>query len=357
LVRGARVVLPFLALVGTLTAFEAGTRALGVRFPSIPEVAEGDRGLWTYDATKGWFHRPASEGASFLGGPDGGRIRINALGLRGGEVSRAKPEGVKRVLVLGDSFVFGVGVDESHLFTTYLAALLNRAAPDRFEVLNLGISGYSTDQEYLLLEELGRPLMPDLVILVACDNDFSGNVADFAYLQYYKPYFELGPAGELRRRNLPVPRLDRAQRLRLWLAQRSNLWNLMRSRRSSQPVVRQALELFQVGVAGPARVDAVRLTAALVTGIRDLAGSAGAAFALLNTGHRGEDTGAFHALRPLLREAGVPFLGLEATLAEARRSRPQGRWDFGYDPHWNVDSHRLAAEVAHAFLRERKLVD
>lgn len=351
-----RVAASSLALVASLAVGEGAARALGVRVPTIPRVATGERGLWTYDANKGWFHRPGSEGESYRGGPDGGRIRVNALGLRGREVARVRARGVRRVLVLGDSFVFGVGVDEAHLFTTHLEALLNRSPPARFEVLNLGVAGYSTDQEYLLLEELGLRLMPDLVLLVACDNDFQGNVEDFAYLQYYKPYFELGETGELLRRNVPVPRLDRRQRAKLWLAQHSKLWNLARCRRSSRPVLQRVVELFQVGVPGPVRTDPVRLTAALVAGVRDLAASAGAGFAMLNTGHRGEDTRTFHALRPLLREAGVAFHGLEAALGEARRARPEGLWDFADDTHWNVDSHRLAAEATFEFLLERGLV-
>jgi hypothetical protein len=110
-------------------------------------------------------------------------------------------------------------------------------------------------------------------------------------------------------------------------------------------------------VPAPSSADPIRLTAALVTAIRDLAASAGASFVLLNTGHRGEETGGFHALRPLLREARVPFLGLEETLGEARRARPEGYWDFGHDPHWNLEAHRLAAEVTNAFLHKLQLVE
>jgi hypothetical protein len=78
---------------------------------------------------------------------------------------------------------------------------------------------------------------------------------------------------------------------------------------------------------------------------------------MFNTGHRGEDTTRFHELRPTLRREGVPFLGLEETMAVARAENPAGRWDFGHDTHWNVDAHRLAARVAAAFLRKIHVVD
>src|SRR6185503_9697752 len=110
-----------LALGGTVLAcllLEGGTRALGVHFPGLTLPGQGDRGMWIYDATKGWTLTPGSTGVRYLGGPDAGTIHVNSLGLRGPEWPVARQPGVARVLVFGDSFVFGVGVDEEHVFTT-----------------------------------------------------------------------------------------------------------------------------------------------------------------------------------------------------------------------------------------------
>jgi hypothetical protein len=120
-----------------------------------------------YDASKGWFHRPREAGRVFLGGPDQGLVRLNNLGLRGRDVSPRKDPRTARVLVFGDSFVFGVGVDEEHVFSSQLERLLGDRTERRYQVVNLGVSGYSTDQEYLLYQELGASLQPDIVILVA----------------------------------------------------------------------------------------------------------------------------------------------------------------------------------------------
>jgi hypothetical protein len=92
------------------------------------------------------------------------------------------------VLVLGDSYVFGLGVDEENLFTTHLEQLLASRSNRTVEVVNMGVPGYSTDREILLLEELGLKLFPDLVVRVVCDNDFDANTEDFAYRRYFKPY-------------------------------------------------------------------------------------------------------------------------------------------------------------------------
>jgi GDSL-like lipase/acylhydrolase family protein len=339
-----------LAAAVMVVLFEAGTRAVGLRYPRLPRPGEsGDRGLWVYHASRGWAPAPGATGTAFLGGPDRAEVRINSLGLRGPELSRVPPAGRRRVLVLGDSFVFGVGVDEGHTFSAELARELGEA----YEVVNAGVSGYSTDQEYLLFQELGQPLGASLVVLVMCDNDFAGNVQDFAYGAYYKPYYEPGPEG-LGLRNQPVPRRTRGEEARLWLGQRSNAWNALR-----EATRRLTGSEGWLGVARPrvTHADPVAVTAALVLALRDAAAAGGAPLVVFNTGHRGEDTTRFHALRPALRREGVPLLGFEETMALARAENPAGQWDFGHDTHWGVDAHRLAGRVGAAFLRKVGVVD
>ena len=336
-------------LVAIALALEGGTRILGLHFPGLRQT---DAALWTYDATKGWFHAPHSSGRVYMGGPDSGDVRINGLGLRGPEIERRKPPGVPRVLVFGDSFVFGIGVDEDHDFTSRLQARLAETSPRGCEVVNMGVSGYSTDQELLLFQELGAELAPDLVILVATDNDFAGNGADFAYGRYYKPFFELRPDGAPWLRNTPVPRLSRFQSAKLWLGQHSNLWNAARTRRSPNAAAQRLIAQLDVGQARPARADPIRLMAALVTAFDQAATAAGARFVMFNTGHRGERTGLFQLLRPYLTQAGIAQLGLEGFLGRERRRHPDLKWDFPDDTHWNVESHRLAADVVATHLRK-----
>lgn len=332
------------ALALVCLCLEGGTRALGLHFSALTRPGQGDRGLWVYDASKGWALAPRSTGARYLGGPDPGLIHVNSLGLRGDEWPVAKRDGIPRVLVFGDSFVFGVGVDEEHVFTTQLQESLTRRSGNPVEVWNAGVIGYSTDQEYILFQELGPRFQPDVVLLVTCDNDFEGNTEDFVWGRYYKPYFDLAADGELHRRNVPTPVLDGAQRVKLWLGQHSNLWNLFRSRRSSVPVVQRGLDWFQIALPHTSG-DALELTSALMLAFRDLAERLGAAFLTVNTAHRGEKTTLYHALRPRLDAAHVPYTALEGALGGARDRHPENAWDFADDKHWNVAAHRLAAEV------------
>ena len=335
--------------LGALVALEGTVRVLGRHVRSVHLPRSSDPKVYEYDATKGWFHVPGSSGQSFLGGPDPGSVRINSLGLRGGEISHLP--GQRRVLVFGDSFGFGVGVDEEHLVSTQLQALLDASSAERFEVVNMSVSGYSTDQELILMRELGLGLRPEAVILLLCDNDFVGNVEDFSYQRYYKPYFVLDRSGELRLENSPVPRLETSRQAKLWLAEHSNLWNLLRTRHSDDTHVQAFLDWFQVRRprSAPERSQ-VRVTLALIQSFHDLAASVGSSLVVMNTGHRGETRSPFLALRPQLTRAGISWIAFEPLLEAARRREPRGDWDFPGNAHWNRDAHRLAAQVLDTWL-------
>ncbi len=99
--------------------------------------------------------------------------QVNSLGMRGAERPATKPKGGFRVLVLGDSVAYGVGVGPNDTFSAKLEALLKGKASGRYvDVLNAGVSGYNTLQELEVLEKR-LPLEPDVVVLSYCPNDIS----------------------------------------------------------------------------------------------------------------------------------------------------------------------------------------
>jgi lysophospholipase L1-like esterase len=104
--------------------------------------------------------------------PDGSlTYRTNALGFRGPETAEAKPEGVFRIIGLGDSFTFGRGVRVEDTFLADLQRRLDQIAPGSFEVLNWGVAGYDTVDEANLLKHRGPAFSPDLVVLGFFLND------------------------------------------------------------------------------------------------------------------------------------------------------------------------------------------
>jgi lysophospholipase L1-like esterase len=104
----------------------------------------------------------------------GMRVRTNALGMRGAEALPAETPGLVRVVALGDSVTFGYGVDADRSWPAALETLLSSPplAEGRVtEVLNAGVSGYSTLQEAAALRTKVLPLEPDLVVIGYCLND------------------------------------------------------------------------------------------------------------------------------------------------------------------------------------------
>lgn len=100
-------------------------------------------------------------------------MEVNSIGLRGPEVERRKPPGTRRILLLGDSFTFGVGVRDEDTFARRLENALGDDAPagTRVEVLNAGTQGYNTRDEVAYLEHRWLALEPDLVLIVFYLND------------------------------------------------------------------------------------------------------------------------------------------------------------------------------------------
>src|SRR5688500_7714728 len=82
-------------------------------------------------------------------------VRINALGLRGGELSAPA---ANEILVVGDSQVFGLGVEERETFAARLAQLTKRP------VVNAGIPTYGPLEYNALAGELLAQRKPKLVI-------------------------------------------------------------------------------------------------------------------------------------------------------------------------------------------------
>ena len=102
-------------------------------------------------------------------------FRVNVLGFRGPEVTKEKPAGVFRVLILGDSIALGAGLPEEVIVSSRLESRLKQDHPEKnFQVINAGMSGYDLEQEQRLFEEEGLDLAPDAAVLIACLNDVPG---------------------------------------------------------------------------------------------------------------------------------------------------------------------------------------
>jgi hypothetical protein len=160
-----------------------------------------------YHPTLGWDKMP-NERVDLWPAETHVVFETNAHGLRGPFRPYRKPAGIKRVLLLGDSFAEGGMVEEGLSVRAQLERRLDGRACGRFEVLNGGTSGWSTDQELLFFREQGRLYAPDAVVLLFFSNDLAGNLS-----VRKKPRFELVDGRlELTHSPVPPPPPDRVRR-------------------------------------------------------------------------------------------------------------------------------------------------
>jgi len=123
--------------------------------------------------------------------------------MRQHPVKKRKAAGTYRIAVLGDSFVWGIGIDDKRRLTELIGGMLPHV-----EVLNFGTSGYGPVQYLEMINNLVE-FQPDLVILVFClGNDFSDNVLYQRY-GYYKPYAVVSEDEHLFIKGYPLPNIKK----------------------------------------------------------------------------------------------------------------------------------------------------
>lgn len=199
----AALVLASTVLTVTLLA-GVGEMILRWQYGSLP--TEGRVGMKSHDERRGWALRPGRYAYFDTKALRRVDVSINELGLRNGPLSREPQPGVERISVLGDSFVFGAPVGQDDTITARLQAL----AGGSFEVVNLGVPGYGTGQQYRLVEELhakgyrlGRKL-----VLAFFTNDLQDNLGlEYSTLgrNRIQPAFHVDAAGNLQQTSSQPP--------------------------------------------------------------------------------------------------------------------------------------------------------
>src|SRR4029450_5746145 len=151
----------FLALstVAVFLAVLAGIEgALRVARPDYLYSIHGDESSNVYSETYGWELRRGFHGYDL-----GELATVNRQGYRGRAHALARDPARTRVVMVGDSIAYGAGVKDEQTFSARL-----EARGPRFDVVNLAVGGYGTDQELLRLEREGLRYRPDVVLLHFC---------------------------------------------------------------------------------------------------------------------------------------------------------------------------------------------
>jgi lysophospholipase L1-like esterase len=267
-----------------------------------------------YDRLLGWRNVPGFRARTF-----GQPLTINSHGLRDREYTVAKPADVTRILVLGDSYTWGYGVADGDLYTEVLEERLNERVGG-FEVLNAGVSGWGTDQEYLWFREEGVRYEPDIVVLTFFFNDLDEVVSSTMYGAAKPVFLDTG----LALGNVPVP----------------PPW------KKAEPVVPDA--------------DPFDLVAAILFELDRLCAATGSRLVVLKFGNillpdNPRLRAMEHGLESRLAERPeLAYLDLDEAFAAAGLV---GRQLVSLpDGHWNVRGHRETAAALERFLFDERLV-
>ena len=102
------------------------------------------------------------------------RIALNADGFRSPPMPRDKKPGVLRIACIGDSWTFGMNVNQDATYPGRLETLLKQQRPTAdLEVMNFGVLGYSSFQGLQLLKSRVLDLRPDVLVIGFGMNDSS----------------------------------------------------------------------------------------------------------------------------------------------------------------------------------------
>lgn len=375
-------------LAGLLIA-EAGLRVIGFRYLNLSR-ADPDVGFALRPGAEGWWQR---EGNTY--------IKINSAGLRDGEHSLAKPPNTLRIAVLGDSFAEALQVPMESAFWAVAERRLQGGAAGgaqhRVEVINFGVSGFSTARELITLRRRVWQYSPDIVVLlVTTSNDLRDNSRRLSqkYNNQPLPYFVYQDGALVLDDSLLRAR-NESLRFRLqqsflggsvdWLRDHVRLMGLIDKAREALGNYKQERRETPADVGYEPGLDtevyraptdrdwdeAWRVTEGLLVLMRDEVQARGAKFLLVTGGSSiqdypdaavrqrfmqsvGTDNLFYpdHRIKALGEREGIEVLNLAPSLqayAERNKTFLHGTDGFG---HWNVLGHRLVGELVAEKLNE-----
>lgn len=330
-----RLVLVGLSAVLTLALLEVAIRGVGALvFPRMMRL----------DDRLGWRHKRNMQ--RVFTNEDGERhlVKQNGAGLRGPWGDGPAERGKRRILVLGDSFTEAVHVADGQTFTTRLEQLF-----PGIEVLNAGVGGYGTVQEYLYLLEEGLGYRPDLVLVMFYDNDLSDNCLSYSPGFGPRPYARLDD-GHVRivetleyddflKFTIPVP-------FRIFLHRHSDLYYLLNSYVYHRLFAGRVRAMAQADMARTKSCGKDEIFHGLIQKIATTLKPQGIGLVLVLIPAResvlGHASTAHEAILAFCRRAGIDCLSLIP--ASLRATASSVRLYFSEDIHWTKDGHRVAAE-------------
>lgn len=299
-----------LGIIAGLVVLEIACKML---FRDVIYIPHDERNMhYAFNDTLGWF--PVPHARDPMDKPDCIAVINDQYGFR---AHRDLKYFGKTYLFIGDSYLWGYGVEADKTFTNILSDTYYLG-----NIHNLGVSGYATDQEYLLLQRYFDVFKPDVVCLVFCDdNDRWDNKTNMILGGYYKPYYQL-QGDSLQLKGVPVNRSINYFAAKHPILMRPYFMQLL------VHTIMSAWQDKQVYVKDPTRP--------LLKAMNDYTQSKGAQFVV---GFTGLDSS--YVEKHFCDSLGIPTLDLSTDL----RFPDEGQ-------HWTPEGHQYEAGLWYHFLRD-----
>ncbi len=171
------IVVVLLIVEGVLRIIQFGGRVDDSRFVLNPEWDYPEYFLKDHDLF--WRFRPNQTITSdfFVEG----KYQINNHGLRGPNFAAQKPPGLTRIVCLGNSCTFGWQVSGDNTYPRQLEHILNGGTESgNWQVINAGVTGYSSLQGLRFLREDVLNWEPDIIAISYGWNDQWAGAQDIA---------------------------------------------------------------------------------------------------------------------------------------------------------------------------------
>jgi len=360
--------------------------------------------MFDCDDKLGWVGTPNFQGVVEMSGVQTNLI-FNSQGMHDSEHALDKPFDTFRILMLGDSFVHAIQVEEKATSHQVLQNYLNQQdKAGNYEVISAGVTGWGTAQELGYYREQGRNFQPDLVLLmVYLGNDFENNLLGqgltIDQVNCYAPYFAVCN-GQLNPEPLTyAPSLSDLQNncSSFWRSVTNGMGKLYQNSRlyeQLEPLIisRRPRHLFGLDYPSPSWAlyipadepdveQAWQVTLGLIKQLQQEVEADGAKFAVVFfpfsviielstlTPQQQEailkENPAFATIeidRPnkrlaeFLKQHDIPFLDLTPLMIEYQASQTTPL-HFAGDLHWTVEGNRFVAETLSQWLVQEHLLD
>jgi hypothetical protein len=243
--------------------------------PMLPRyVTAGDFGIRVNMPNKDYVHTTPDYTV---------HLHTNSKGIRAPkDIPYTKKEGVTRIVLLGDSFGMGYGVNLEDSFSEVMRTKLETSWGSPVEVINLSVSGFGTAEQLLMFQNEGAKYQPDIVISTWHTTDDKENLRsglfDYINNELVLKNRTFLPGVKQREMLMKIPGFN-------WVMDNSQLYNFLRSRAAS--ITKKLLLVLRAPASETAQAttshtEYSRLTFALIKALEKESKKVGAQLVILD---------------------------------------------------------------------------